>query len=129
MTTRVLVIDDDAGYRRVCELALKKAGFDVRAADDGHAGLKLLENEAIDLVLTDVLMPNTDGGEIIYALRKLRPSTRVIAMSGGGTFEAEECLRMARTLGAAGTLRKPFTVEELVAAVNSALEPAARSDS
>ena len=121
MNATILVIEDDEAHRRVCRLALQGAGYNVVTAGDGAEGLRLLAQHAVDVVLTDILMPNVEGVETIVTLRRQHPDVRVIAMSGGGTVSAEECLALSRTLGASAVLRKPFTVDELVQAVSEAL--------
>lgn len=126
MSATILVIEDDEAHRRVCRLALRGAGYQVLTAGDGAEGLRLLAEQAVDVVLTDILMPNVEGVETIVALRKQYPDVRIIAMSGGGTVSAEQCLDLSRTLGASAVLRKPFTVDELVQAVSGALNGAPR---
>lgn len=121
-TSMILVIDDDSNLRRAFVLALKKSGFDVLEAGDGAEGLKLMGSHAIDLVLTDVLMPNTDGVELIQIIRRRFPKTAIVAMSGGGVMEAEDCLFMAKKLGAAQVLRKPFDLAELVRVLTEVLD-------
>jgi DNA-binding NtrC family response regulator len=123
--TKILVIDDDAAYRRLCGLALTAAGFQVLSASDGAKGLRILESAPVDLVVTDILMPNTEGVETILTIQKKHPGIPVIAMSGGGSVAAEWCLTMSEQLGAAGVLRKPFTLDDLVVAVRKALPPSA----
>lgn len=118
---RILVIEDDHAYRRICCLALKSAGFGVVAAANATEGRRTLAEASFDLVLTDLLMPDSEGIDAIARLSQDFPGMRVVVMSGGGTTAAEECLRMAPELGAAGVLRKPFTMEELIQAVHGAL--------
>jgi CheY-like chemotaxis protein len=73
----------------------------------------------VDLVITDVLMPDGDGLEVITSLRRVAPLTRVLAVSGGGNhLRATDCLAFAKGLGAHGVLMKPFNRAQLLAAVN-----------
>ena len=100
---------------------LEQAGYQVASAADGIAGAQCLAQKAFDLVLTDMLMPERDGLEFITDIRKKHPRTRIIAMSGGGHIPSEKYLKMAHGLGAHRMLGKPFTQEELLAAVATAL--------
>ena len=103
--------------------ALRMAGheYDVYSAGNGDEALKLMQNTAIDIVLTDILMPEKDGLEVITAVRQKHPDVKIVAMSGGwprgGPFDL---LTVADTLGAASALKKPFTPEELFAALSVA---------
>ncbi|KAA2236527.1 response regulator [Salinarimonas soli] len=115
---RVLVIDDVAGVRRTIAAILRREGYEVIEARDGREGLDLARGQAPGIVITDLLMPQVDGIEVIEGLRRpggARP--KVLAISGGGSLVgAEEALGMAEGLADA-TLRKPFEAEELVGAV------------
>lgn len=117
----ILVIDDDDSYRRVCGLALTGMGFQVLSAENGAKGLQCLAESAVDLVITDILMPDTDGIETIMTIRKNHPHLPMVAISGGGTVAAEQCLALSAKLGAVAALRKPFTLDELVDTVRRVL--------
>ncbi len=114
---RVLVIDDDEGVRHFIVRALERAGYEVREASDGTEGVGLHVVLSADVVVTDLLMDGMEGLETIRALRRVTPGLPVLAISGGGRADAEEVLEVARHLGAARTLRKPFRVQELLDAV------------
>jgi two-component system cell cycle sensor histidine kinase/response regulator CckA len=107
----VLVVDDDRGIVRLIEAMLRLGGYTVLSADSGKVALKAAHNSLapIDLLLTDMVMPDLSGTELADELRKLRPDLRVIFMNG----DAE------RT--PADTLRKPFTLQCLLGAVKAAL--------
>lgn len=80
----------------------------------------------VDMVITDILMPDGDGLEVITELKRAQPSVRIIAMSGGGHhLRAAECLKFATGLGAHGLLLKPFKREQLLEAVTQQLCPGA----
>lgn len=112
---KVLVIDDDEAMRSMLVQMLHRLGYEVAAASNGRAGLDLVRASPPDLVITDLLMPEKDGIETIMELRRLDPSLRVIAISGGGRFGSADYLHMARKLGAVATLEKPFEREQLKA--------------
>ncbi len=121
---RVLVVDDDELVRRTIKLTLQRAGHEVIEAADGGKALSLLENAGdapIDLAVSDLIMPEIDGIGLILAMRKKFPTIRVIAISGGARINAEDYLRMTKSLGAFATLPKPFTPEQLIKLVAEAL--------
>jgi CheY-like chemotaxis protein len=118
---RILVIDDDRGVRQGVSTYLRRLGYDVVEAPDGALGLKALESQPFDLVLTDINMPDVDGIEVIVKLREAAHGCPVVAMSGGGLFSKDLLLQNAEMLGAATTLAKPFELDDLAKAVESAL--------
>ena len=104
------------------ELGLAKAGHQVTSAADGKAALRLLGEGQVDLVITDIVMPEMDGLELIRSIRKASPATKIIGMSGGGRGTPSDYLAIAQSFGAALTLAKPFSLEDLIAAVDSVLD-------
>jgi CheY-like chemotaxis protein len=119
---RILLIDDDPLIRATLPLALAELGHDAVVAGDGKEGLRRLREGPIDLVLTDVLMPEADGLEVVGAVRKEFPRLGVIAISGGSArLPGRDALQLARYLGADLVLAKPFTEEELGQAIDRVL--------
>jgi two-component system, chemotaxis family, chemotaxis protein CheY len=121
--TRILVVDDDARVRMTARALLEAAGFQVVEAESGDAALRVLTSEAVEVVLTDIFMPHTDGIELIHALRRESPELPIVAMSGGGFDGGKDVLSVARLLGAAGIVQKPLTQRKLVGAIRRALGP------
>lgn len=119
--TRILLIDDDELSRSAVEKMLERAGFEVRSTGDGREALESYRKERPDLVVTDLIMPDVDGLELIQQVRQLDPTVRILAISGGGRVQAEEYLSVARKFGALEVLSKPFTGQELRQAVERAL--------
>lgn len=120
--TRVLVVDDDPAVRDVVTSMLETAGYSVTQAGDGRQALLILSQTRIDVVITDLVMPEQEGIETIKLIRRDFPRTRVIAMSGafGGDY-----LRIAGYLGAHGTLAKPLQLATVLKVVAEATaEPA-----
>jgi DNA-binding NtrC family response regulator len=107
---RILLVDDEEMIRHALRRALEKAGHDVIEAANGAEALRLNRHERVDVVVTDILMPEKDGVEIIVALRLESPDIKVIAMSGGGHSNQTQALDIAEPLGAFASLRKPFSV-------------------
>lgn len=119
----ILVIDDQAELRSTLQLVLEAAGYKASTASNGREAGVLLLRERFDLVITDVLMPQRDGLEVVMDLRKTQPTLPVIVMTGGGQQQANYYLRLAHELGAKGILQKPFTNEQLLMTVALALLP------
>jgi CheY-like chemotaxis protein len=110
---------------------LRSAGHDVIAAADGAEGLQKLENATphlviTDLVITDLYMPKMDGVEMIGHLRRFNPHIPVIAISGKSSSSG--MLSVAQNLGAVAMLEKPFSMQDLLAAVHKALVPAGQPE-
>jgi CheY-like chemotaxis protein len=119
----ILVVDDQEDLREIFQAKLMAAGYHVVTAANGREALVALTRAKFDLVLTDVLMPEQDGVEVVMALRRLPGSPPVIAMSGGGRVAAAEYLRIARGLGAVAIIEKPFSDEQLLLLIALALPP------
>jgi CheY-like chemotaxis protein len=119
---RILVVDDNDEVRRIVGKTLEKAGYEVLTAENGLAAMKVYREQPVDLVITDLIMPEQEGLETIFELRRLTPELKIIAISGGGRLEPEDYLPIATGIGAALTLAKPFLAEELLAAVASLLQ-------
>lgn len=109
----ILVVEDDAALRQLFERMLVRDGHEVTMAADGAKALKLIETTVFDVVITDLIMPEMEGLSLLRELRKNKSPLKVIAMSGGGRGSAADYLDMAKMLGAAATLPKPFTQKEL----------------
>jgi CheY-like chemotaxis protein len=113
----ILVIEDQDDLRGTLQATLTGAGYRVVTAANGRAASEAFAHEQLDLVLTDMLMPDKDGIEVIADLRKTRPNLPFIAMSGGGRAPAAFYLQLARRLGAKAILQKPFSPEQLLMTV------------
>ena len=118
---RILIIDDNEEIRRLLRRVLESAQYEILEAGDGDEGLKRVEEEPVDLVITDIFMPEKDGLEMLREMRKTHPGMRVIAMSGGGQLGNMDILRMARSFGAFRVMAKPFNFREMLQAVSEAL--------
>lgn len=118
---RVLLVDDDDLSRGAVHRMLERAGYSVHSTGQGNQAISRYKTDPSDLVITDLIMPETDGLEIIQELRRIDPAVRILAISGGGRVDAEEYLSVARKFGAIEVLPKPFTGQELKQAVERAL--------
>ena len=117
---RILVIDDDINLRKMLGQALELAGYEVALAADGREGVASFRAQPTDVVITDLYMPNQEGLETIMELHRDFPAVPIIAMSG--KRPAGALLSVAQRLGAVGILEKSFSADELLAAVEHALQ-------
>ena len=118
----ILVIDDDSQVLQVLSEMLRLEGHEVTMAENGREGMTCFDKDEFDLVITDIIMPDREGLETIADLRQRSKSLPIIAISGGGRSGSMDYLETARYLGADTTLSKPFGRDELLRAVNAALE-------
>jgi CheY-like chemotaxis protein len=125
---RILVIDDERELLTALSGTLRQAGFRVRTATGAQSGLDALDQEPVDVLITDIIMPRKSGIEVIDMVRTLYPSTRVIAISGGGNFgpfdyqtdSITTCayLEASKLHGAHAVVAKPFEAWEIIAAIH-----------
>ena len=119
----ILLVDDDEAVRDILHKTLVNAGHEVEDAVNGDIAVAAYRRQPRDLVITDLVMPEKDGLEMIMELRKLNPAVRIIAMSGGGRTLGlgQLYLESARSFGAGRILAKPFTSSALLKAVAEVL--------
>jgi DNA-binding NtrC family response regulator len=118
---RILLIEDDFFLRAILKHALEELGHVVIEAPNATNAESLHVEYGFDAIVTDLIMPERDGFELLMEFRQCFPSVRIIAMSAGGQISAPDYLMMASRLGAAATLTKPITDEQLGAVVSRVL--------
>lgn len=119
---RILLIDDEELIRVTLGTLLEHDGHVVTTAENGKAGLKLAENEHFDVVISDIIMPEQDGFEVIKALRNRENPPKIIAMSGGSKgIEKGYLLEIANLMSSSKVLSKPFSYETLREAIKEVL--------
>lgn len=118
----ILLVDDDPDFRGMIHTALSRVGYTVHEAANGRAALELLQDRIIDLVLTDIIMPEADGYEIIKKLKSSPSSPPLIAVSGGSARLRMELPNMARLLGANAAFEKPVDINILLDTIKQLLE-------
>jgi DNA-binding NtrC family response regulator len=123
----ILIIDDDQPIRQVLGSILKTAGHTVAEAADGAKALSLLQTEMFDVIITDIVMPERDGLEVIMNSQRGTKRTPIIAMTGV-PIDSAMYLRTASHLGASRTIQKPFGAEQVLALVNEVLQERERGD-
>ncbi|MGO8919214.1 MAG: response regulator [Stellaceae bacterium] len=116
---RILVIEDQPDILEGLAKILRRAGHQVALASDGKSGLsQVSDGNCFDAVVTDMLMPDTDGVEVIRELRRRCPDIWIVAISGGGDkVSAQYCLTLSRAFGTDRILYKPFCKAELLSAI------------
>lgn len=118
---RILVVDDDPSICRTLKEGLGKAGYEVLEARDGEEATRLLGDTGADLVIADIFMPRKSGLEVMKDLRDHHPSIPVIVMTDGGRSKNLNPLSYSELLGAARTIAKPFTLEQMLGLVRQVL--------
>lgn len=118
----ILVIDDEENVRDVLQIFFKKKGYTVFTAPDGRAGLNVCKEMPVDVVITDIVMPEMEGLETIREIKKQFPCTKIVAISGGGQIEPESYLQMAKRLGAQRVFTKPFDLNAMHGAIEDLLQ-------
>lgn len=118
MKKRIMVIEDNPMVVKSLEFKLKKDGYDVVVAEDGKTAMKLLEESAYDLILTDLMLPFVSGSEIIEFLKSEHPDIPIIVLS---TSTQEDIITEAFTMGVDDFITKPFSPSELSLRVKRSL--------
>jgi two-component system, cell cycle response regulator CpdR len=123
----ILVVDDERDVAEAIQSILEHSGFTVVTADGAQGGLEAIAQQDFDVVVTDIIMPKVNGLELIRELRSRHPRTRVIAISGGGSFgplslkpeaiSTHAFIAAAKEAGAEEVLTKPFDMDDLLSAV------------
>ncbi len=111
---RILVVDDNADVLESMALMLQSAGHETETTSDGKKALAMHDRQPVDLLITDLFMPGTDGFETIAQFRARWPTMKIVAMSGGGQVVRGNYLGLATKFGADATVRKPFDPVELL---------------
>ena len=116
----ILIIDDEALIRALLRTTLEAAGYGVTEAPNGRIGLALYRHRPTDLVITDIVMPELNGLDMLLELTREFLHAKVIAISGAGG--EKNVLDVAKLLGARRTFQKPFSMPQLLDAVRYELE-------
>jgi CheY-like chemotaxis protein len=111
---QILIVDDDEFGRTLISGRLRKAGYDIFEARDGDACTAYLRSAAKpDLIITDVVMPNKDGLEVVMEIKRDYPDVKVITISGGGSGWGGDYLAMSKKLGSDAIFPKPVDLNAL----------------
>ncbi len=118
---RILIIEDNESIKKLLVWLFKDKGYETVSASNGLEGKKMLLESPIDLVITDIVMPQKDGLELIVELRKVLPEIMIIAISGDCSFGAETFLDTAKACGVRKVFEKPFELNRLYEAAEELL--------
>ena len=119
---RVLIIEDEAELREMIKTTLIRRKYTVMEASNGKEALLHFKPSLTDLVVTDLIMPEEDGLKVIIKLKELKPSLKIIAVSGGGKAGPGGYLNLAKALGAHAVISKPFSINDLIFKIEELLE-------
>jgi two-component system chemotaxis response regulator CheY len=117
----ILLVEDERELREMLKLVLIRNKYTVFEAGDGKEAINGFKPAITDLVITDIIMPDEDGLKVIMRLRELKPSIKMIAISGGGKAGPGSYLNMAKTLGADAIYSKPFSINDLLLKIEQLL--------
>jgi CheY-like chemotaxis protein len=115
----VLLVDDDDSFRNAMVRILRGAGHSVQDLSSGQEVSRVLSESKVDVLVTDLIMPDVEGLETIRTVRRHHPALPIIAISGGGRLTPSSYLSMARGVGASQVLAKPFEPAALVAMIET----------
>lgn len=115
----IILVEDNADQRLALRLALEQAHYPVREAANGGEALALQRARPSPFVITDIFMPEADGFELIDAVKKEFPDTKIIVISGGGKTKMVNYLASVRLMGVDATLEKPFKVDSLLKTIEA----------
>jgi DNA-binding response OmpR family regulator len=124
----ILIVEDDRDLREMLGISLTRRKFTVLEAGNGKEAIMHFKPSITDLVVTDLIMPEEDGLKVIMKLRELKPSVKVIAISGGGKAGPGSYLNLAKALGADAIYSKPFSINELINKIEELLEGSSGND-
>ncbi|MFC1467178.1 response regulator [Verrucomicrobiota bacterium] len=117
---RILVIDDEPEIRELLKDKLERSGYEVAIASNGSEGVKIFRKNPADLIVTDIIMPEKEGVEVIQEMQSEYPNVKIIAISGGGQHTSMQfCLKLAKSLGAVHTFTKPFRLADIVEVIRN----------
>lgn len=117
---KILIVDDDSALRSVLSDMIKSIGLESIEVPAGRSALEVVRQETFDILLTDVIMPEVDGVELVRAARAANAGCAIIAMSGGSrALPATIGLKLTEAFGADSVLYKPFTRADLMSAINA----------
>jgi len=121
--TEILIVDDDDNVRAAVSRTLERAGYIVHQGRNGREGLELLRTKECVLLITDIIMPEMEGIELIGNVRSSHPHLKIVAMSGGGRSRNTDFLKIAKDMGACDTIYKPVTATQLLEVIERNLPP------
>jgi CheY-like chemotaxis protein len=113
----ILIVEDDKELREMLKISLMRHKYTVLEAGDGKEAITHFKPSITDIVITDLIMPDEDGLKVIMRLREIKPSLKIIAISGGGKAGPGSYLNLAKALGANAVFSKPFSINDLISSI------------
>lgn len=117
----ILIVEDEKDLREMLKTSLVRHKFIVYEAENGKEAISHFKPSITDLVITDIIMPDEDGLKVIIKLKELKPTVKIIAISGGGKAGPGSYLNLAKALGADATFSKPFLINDLILKIDDLL--------
>lgn len=118
MNKSILIVDDETGILELLKFYLSEHGYVAHITTDARKALRLLESICVDLIITDIVMPEMEGIEFINEVRRERHDVKIIAMSGGNpSLDKTIYLDVASAIGADAVMTKPFNLDSVLALV------------
>lgn len=117
----ILIVEDDKDLREMLKTSLLMRKYTVLEASDGKEALLKFRPSVTDMVITDLIMPDEDGLKVIMKIKEIKPSVKIIAISGGGKAGPGNYLNLAKALGADEIFPKPFSINEMIKKIDELL--------
>ncbi len=117
----ILIVEDEKDVREMLRISLARKRYTVLEAQNGKDAITYFKPAVTDLVITDLIMPEEDGLKVIMKLREIKPSIKIIAISGGGKAGPGSYLNLAKALGADAAYSKPFSLNDLMSKIDELL--------
>jgi DNA-binding response OmpR family regulator len=118
----ILLVEDDKELREMLKMSLQRRSYTVMEAENGKEAISHFKPFLTDVVVTDLIMPDEDGLKVVISLKEIKPSIKIIAISGGGKVGPGSYLSLAKALGADAIFSKPFSINDLVFKIEDLLE-------
>ena len=119
---RILLVDDDDQVRQMLKKTFEREGYEVVEASDGVQAIEAYDPQSIDIVITDIVMPEKEGIETIRDIRTTNPKAKIIAISGGGRIQPGDYLNWAQRFGVEATFTKPIRRQEILDTIEELLK-------
>jgi CheY-like chemotaxis protein len=117
----ILLVEDEKDLREMLKASLIRRKYTVIEAENGKDAISHFKPLITDILITDLIMPDEDGLKVIIKLKKLKPTLKIIAISGGGKAGPGSYLNLAKALGADAIFSKPFSVHDLISKIEELL--------
>jgi len=117
----ILLVEDDKDLREMLKASLIRRKYKVIEAENGKDAISHFKPLITDIIITDLIMPDEDGLKVIIKLKELKPTLKIIAISGGGKAGPGSYLNLAKALGADAIFSKPFSVIDLISKIEQLL--------